>query len=192
MRILYLACAAGCFVAALPAQETAWKADAAQTHVEFTLGDVLHTVHGHFGLKRGELGFDPATGMVTGEIVVDAASGDSGNGSRDRRMHKDVLESARYPEIVFRPDRMNGRLAPQGISQVMVHGAFVIHGAGHEITTPAQVEASAGQYKVKVHFDVPYVKWGMKNPSTLFLRVSDRVEIAVDTMFRPVAETSQR
>jgi len=28
-----------------------------------------------------------------------------------------------------------------------------------------------------VHFTVPYQKWGMKNPSTLFLKVSDTVEI---------------
>jgi hypothetical protein len=26
---------------------------------------------------------------------------------------------------------------------------------------------------------MPYVKWGMKNPSTLLLRVSDQVEIDV-------------
>jgi hypothetical protein len=31
---------------------------------------------------------------------------------------------------------------------------------------------------------VPYIKWGMKNPSTFILRVSDKVEITVETAAR--------
>jgi polyisoprenoid-binding protein YceI len=59
----------------LPAQETALQFDPAQSHVEWTLGDVLHTVHGTFKLKRGAIRFDPSTGAASGELVVDAASG---------------------------------------------------------------------------------------------------------------------
>jgi len=191
-KLSYLACATLLFTTALPAQDAALVVDPSLSRVEFTLGDVLHTVHGRFTMKRGTLWFDAATGKASGEIVVDAASGESGNGARDRRMHKDVLESARYPEITFRPDRVEGRLAPQGISGALIHGVFSIHGAGHEITAPAQVDAGGGQYKVSAHFDVPYIKWGMKNPSTLFLRVSDRVEISIEMVFRPAAEASQR
>jgi hypothetical protein len=32
---------------------------------------------------------------------------------------------------------------------------------------------------VTTHFVVPYIRWGMKNPSTLFLRVGDQVNIDV-------------
>ena len=162
--------------------------DPAETKVEFTLGDVLHTVHGTFALKRGTIRFDLATGQAAGEMVVDAASGASGSAARDRRMHKDILESARYPEIVFRPTRVEGRVAPQGTSQVQVHGTFTIHGADHEIVMPAEVEAAAGEYKLFVHFEVPYVKWGMKNPSTFILRVNDKVEIGIHTVARPLRE----
>ena len=41
----------------LPAQETAWQLDAGQTKVEYTLGDVLHTVRGSFTIERGTLRF---------------------------------------------------------------------------------------------------------------------------------------
>src|SRR5579871_845568 len=158
------------------AQDSSFQLDPAQTAVKFTLGDVLHTVHGTFKLKHGALQLEP-TGKVQGEIVVDATSGDSGSGMRDRKMHKEVLESARYPEIAFRPDRIEGSVPSQGKSSVMIHGMFNIHGTDREITVPAQVETFPDHWTATVHFTIPYEKWGMKNPSTLFLKVTDSVEI---------------
>ena len=159
------------------AQQTALQLNPARTTVKFTLGDVLHTVHGTFQLKNGALEFEAATGKVSGEIVVDAKSGESGSGMRDRKMHKEVLESAQYPEISFRPDRIVGSVTLQGKSSVKVHGMFRIHGVDREIEVPAEVEMAPEHWAAAVHFTVPYAKWGMKNPSTLFLRVDDSVEI---------------
>ncbi|MGB8063286.1 MAG: YceI family protein [Candidatus Sulfotelmatobacter sp.] len=176
------------------AQDTAFQLDPAQTSVNFTLADVLHTVHGTFKLKRGALQFDPASGKLAGEIVVDAASGDSGSGMRDRKMHREVLESARYPEIAFHPDRVEGTVASQGKSSVLVHGIFRIHGTDREITVPAQVETSADHWTATVHFTIPYEKWGMKNPSNLFLKVSDSVQIdliAAGSIVRRTANSTQ-
>jgi polyisoprenoid-binding protein YceI len=94
-------------------------------------------------------------------------------------MHADILESAKYPEIVFRPDRVEGNVAPEGKSEVQFHGTFTIHGAPHEITIPATVEAAAGLYNITATFVVPYVKWGMKNPSNFILRVNQTVDIHI-------------
>jgi polyisoprenoid-binding protein YceI len=177
------------------AQDTAFQLDPAQTSVKFTVGDVLHTVRGTFHLKRGSLDFEPASGKISGEIVVDAGSGDSGSGTRDHKMNKEILESSRYPEIVFHPDRIEGAVASQGKSSVRVHGMFNIHGVDREITVPAEVEMSADHWTATVHFTVPYAKWGMKNPSTLFLRVNDFVEIdlmAAGSVVRPsIANSAQ-
>jgi polyisoprenoid-binding protein YceI len=107
-------------------------------------------------------------------------------------MNKEILETARFPEIVFKPSRVEGRVAPQGASQVQVHGVFSIHGVDHEVIMPAEVEAAAGEYKLFAHFDVPYVKWGMKNPSTFILRVNDKVEIGIHTVARPRRELTER
>ncbi len=192
IRLLTLSLVA--FATAWSAQpaETVFDIDPAQTRVEFTLGDVLHTVHGTFRLKRGHIQFDPATGRASGEMVVDATSGDSGSAGRDSRMHKNILESAKFPEIAFRPDRIEGTVAPQGKSQVKLHGTFSIHGDDHEMIALADVEANQGQYAANVTFSVPYVKWGMKNPSTLILRVKDQVDITVHAVAKaaPVAATS--
>jgi polyisoprenoid-binding protein YceI len=168
------------FVKATAAQEIVLQFDPQHTSINFALSDVLHAVHGTFDLKRGRLLFDAASGKISGEIVVDAKSGRSGNGMRDRKMHREILESEQYPEITFRPDHMEGTVAPQGKSSVKVHGIFSIHGSDHEITVPAQIEMSADHWSAMLHFSVPYVQWGMKNPSTLFLRVSESVDIDVN------------
>jgi len=166
------------------AQPVALHLDTAHSTVEYTLGAILHSVHGTFQLKRGALTFDPATGKASGELVADAASGSSGNSGRDRKMHESVLESDRYPEIVFRPDRVEGKVNPAGHSQVQVHGVFVLHGSEHELMVPVSVDAANGGYTAAATFTIPYIQWGMKNPSTLFLRVSDKVEVTVHAVAR--------
>jgi len=151
----------------------------AKTTVNFTLDADFHTVHGAFNLKHGQVRYNPASGSARGEIVVDATSGRSGNNARDSRMHREILESARYPEIAFRPDRVEGKVEPTGSSSVQVHGTFQVHGASHEVTIPAQVELAADHWTATLHFEIPYVKWGIKNPSNFFLHVSQSVAIDV-------------
>jgi polyisoprenoid-binding protein YceI len=187
MRLCAPLCMSAILLAAgesVPSQPRSLVIDPAQTKVEFTLGSLLHTVHGDFHLKNGTLNFDPQSGKARGELVVDAASGESGSPARDKRMHASILESVKYPEISFRPDRVDGKVSPEGRSQVQLHGIFAIHGVEHEILFPITVDAAAGQYSVIGVFEVPYVKWGMKNPSTLMLRVSDKVEISIQTVAR--------
>jgi len=165
--------------AAASAQQSTLTLDPAKTTVNITLGDVLHTVHGTFRLKRGTLQLDPLAGKLTGEIVVDAKSGDTGSKMRDGKMHREVLESEQYPEITFRPDRLEGTVSPKGKSAVKVHGIFTIHGVDREIEVPAAADLAEDHWTATLHFTIPYVKWGMKNPSALFLRVDDSVQIDI-------------
>jgi len=160
-------------------QELTLQFSPSTTTIKFTLGDILHTVRGSFSLKSGEVRYDPGGAAVSGSLVADATSGQSGNHIRDRRMHREILESARYPEIAFRPDRVEGKVANTGTSTVQVHGIFSIHGTDHELTTPVRVQMFADHWIADTHFTVPYVKWGIKNPSTFLLRVSESVEIDV-------------
>jgi len=160
-----------------PAQELLLQLDPARSGADIVLVGNLHTVDGSFSLERGTVHFDPATGKASGEIVFDATSGKTGNGSRDNKMHKDVIESQRYPEIVFHPDRADGTFSTSGDSTLKVHGMFAIHGAEHEVTFPVQVSLAVTAWTAKASFQVPYVKWGMKNPSVLFFRVGDSVQV---------------
>jgi polyisoprenoid-binding protein YceI len=182
-RCVFLMVTAFCFFGPAPAQagpqELELNFAPARTEVNFTLGATLHTVHGSFQLKRGAVHFDPGTNKLSGEILVDATSGHTGNDGRDHKMHQDVLQSAPYPDIIFRPDRLEGKVTAAGTSDVQVHGTFIIHGSEHEITIPVRVEMAPGHWTASGHFTVPYVQWGMKNPSTFVLRVEQSVDLEI-------------
>jgi polyisoprenoid-binding protein YceI len=146
-----------------------------------TLGASLHTVHGEFKVKNCEIHFDPSSAVISGDVVFDATTGQTGNSSRDRKMHKDVLESERYSEIKFRPDRVEGPVKTATTSTVQVHGMFTVHGAEQEITVPVEVKLNGDRWTASTRFSVPYVKWGMKNPSNIFLHVRDTVDVEFKT-----------
>jgi polyisoprenoid-binding protein YceI len=154
--------------------------DAARSVVRWTLGSTLHTVHGTFAMKRGEVHVDPATGSTSGEFVADATSGKSDNDGRDRKMHKEILESAKYNDVVFRPTKIEGPVALQGSSNVQVRGIFVLHGSEHEITVPVQAELTGTQWKGSAKFSIPYVQWGLKSPNTFLLKADPAVEIELE------------
>jgi polyisoprenoid-binding protein YceI len=168
-----------CAAVTAQSQELRLQFDPSKTTIAFTLGDILHTIHGSFQLKSGDVQYKITAKSVSGNLIVDATSGQSGNRSRDRKMHKEILESARFPEINFRPDRVEGNVGPLGTSTIQVYGMFSIHGSDHELTMPVRVEVFPDHWTADTHFTVPYVKWGIKNPSTFVLRVSESVEIDV-------------
>jgi polyisoprenoid-binding protein YceI len=176
---LFAALAAHVLIPPVYAQESVVGLDAAQTKIDFTLSDVLHTVHGVFKLKSGMIRYDPSTGKASGAIIVDATSGYSGNGSRDGEMHREILESGKFMEIMFTPNQVKGTLSPQGSSRMEVSGQFQMHGQDHELTLPIDVQADGKQLQLTARFIVPYVQWGLKNPSTFILRVSDKVTIDI-------------
>jgi len=167
------------------AQETIVNFDPAHTQISMTLDATMHTVHGTFKLKGGEIRFDPQTGKAQGEFVIDATSGDTDNSSRDKKMHEEVLESAKYPEITFLPDQVKGTIPASGTAQMPLSGTIRIHGQEHPLAFEAGVDAPSGnQIHVKAEFSIPYQKWGMKNPSNFLLRVGDTVEIEIDAVAR--------
>src|SRR5579885_226755 len=184
--------AAAAFTAAALGQSLApaetFMLDPARTQIRFALPAFLHTVHGTFKLSSGFVRFDPATGTAGGSIVVDSASGASGNEDRDRDMRIKVLESDRFPQITFTPTRIVGRIPSTGRSEVQVQGVFSLHGAGHELAVNAAVTVAGDEMTADAHFVVPYVDWGLKNPSTRLLRVGVKVTVDVHAAGRLASE----
>ena len=94
-------------------------------------------------------------------------------------MHREILESAKFPEIIFTSKQISGTVAAEGSSKVEVSGRFRLHGQDHDVTLPIDVKADGQNLRITTHIDIPYVQWGLKNPSNFFLRVSDKVAIDI-------------
>src|ERR1700676_335705 len=162
-----------------PAGTVEIEINPAKSTVRFTLGALLHTVHGSFKVKGGAVRFDPASGLASGQIAVDVKTGETGDGARDRQMHESVLESSRFPDAVFSPDHLQGRLAMKGDSQLEVHGTLRLHGGEHEMTIPVKVIVQDHLITATAKFVIPYVAWGLKDPSNLILRIDQTVKVEV-------------
>jgi polyisoprenoid-binding protein YceI len=153
--------------------------DPATTEIHWTLTDPLHTVHGTFALKGGLITIDPVTGTAQGEVVVDVASGQSGSHARDSHMQKDVLESAKFPEAIFHPEKVIGTMRPGMSQNVTVKGTFTIHGNDHPLDLTMGIQITGTNVVATTHFVVPYVAWGMKDPSNFVLHVQKQVDMDV-------------
>lgn len=153
--------------------------DPTRSNVQFTLAATLHTVHGTFNVKGGTVRLDAVSGKASGQVVVDVKSGNTGVEARDRQMHNRVLESDRFSEAVFSPDRVSGLESLEGEHQVVVHGVLRLHGQDHEVTVHASVTMEDGRLTATARVVVPYVGWGMNDPSTFVLRVSDKVNLEI-------------
>lgn len=182
-RLTCLAALAGVALLALPAAAAAEPfrlvLDPAATEVSFTLGARLHTVRGRFALAAGELRFDPDSGAASGEIRVDARSGDTGIGRRDRVMHEEVLDSARHPLLVLRPERIEVARREADALSGRLFGRFEVRGGSHPIALDFKGTRTGERARVSARFDVPWVAWGLPDPSNAILRVDDVLAVEV-------------
>ena len=159
------------------AQEQTCSINPQASQVAFTLGDVLHSVHGTFHIQSGSIHFDREARSIGGSIVVATGSGDSGNQTRDRKMKKEILDVPQFAVASFTPHSFQGAIAPSGNSTIQVSGSFLLHGAPHELMAAVSLDLEGGRCTAKSHFVVPYVQWGLKDPSTFLLHVAKEVDI---------------
>jgi polyisoprenoid-binding protein YceI len=176
--VAVLAILAAVTAPAAPA-ERAVVVDPATSTIAFTLDSTFHEVHGTMPMAGGTIRFDPATGAASGAIRADARGARTGNGKRDKTMHAEVLESERYPTIEFRVTRVEGKLVDPGHSDLRLVGVLNLHGADHPMTLDAAVESTGGKVRGDLRFTIPYVEWGMRDPSFLVVRAAKTVDVTL-------------
>jgi polyisoprenoid-binding protein YceI len=162
--------------------------DPAATEISVTLGARLHTVRGRFALASGEVTFDPDTGAASGAIRVEAHSGDTGIDRRDRVMHEEVLDSASHPLLVLWPERVEVSRRGADALAGTLFGRFEVRGASHPIAVPFEGARRGERAHITAQFDVPWVAWGLPDPSNALLSVEKTLAVSVSARGTLAAE----
>jgi len=168
---------AAILVPAALAQHQTFAVNPDTSEVQMTLNTTHEVVHGTFHIQSGSIEFDRSAPKMSGSVVVLAGSGKTGNGSRDKKMSKDILEVGQHATVSFEPKTYTGAIAPSGDSTIQVTGIFTLLGTPQEITVPMLVHLEGTTATVKAHFAVPYIQWGLKDPSFMFWKADKDVAI---------------
>lgn len=147
------------------------------SEVRMKLNTTHEVVNGTFHVQSGSIDFDRTHPSISGIVVVAAGSGKTGNGSRDKRMNKEILKVDQFTTVSFAPKTYSGTIAASGDSTIQVSGVFTLLGTAHDLTIPMQVHIDGSKATVKAQFVVPYVRWGAKNPSFLIWKAENDVAI---------------
>jgi polyisoprenoid-binding protein YceI len=159
------------------AQHQTFTVNPDSSQVAFSLGGNGHHVEGTFHVQSGSIDFDRNAQTISGSVVVAAGSGNSGEPSRDKKMNSEVLDVAHYSEVTFAPTSYQGTIAASGDSTIQLTGTFTLLGTPHDLTVPMQIHIDGRNLTAKTHFTVPYVQWGLKDPSVFILKVAKEVDI---------------
>jgi YceI-like protein len=165
------------FAQAALAQHQTFLVNPDASEVKMTLNTTHEVVTGNFHIQSGSVEFDDGIPKMSGLIVVAAGSGKTGNDSRDKKMNKEILKVEKYATVSFEPKTYAGAIAPSGDSAIQVTGIFTLLGTPHEITVPMMVNMIGANATAKAHFVVPYVQWGLQNPSFLIWKAENDVAI---------------
>ena len=147
------------------------------SEVKIALKTTHELVNGTFHVQSGSIEFDRNTPKMSGSVVVLAGSGKTGNDSRDKKMNKDILKVEQHATVSFEPRTHTGAIASSSDSTIQVTGIFTLLSTPHEITIPMLLHLEGASASAKAHFVVPYVDWGLKNPSFLIWKADNDVTI---------------
>jgi YceI-like domain len=159
------------------AQHQTFAVNPDASEVKMKLNTTHEVVNGNFHVQSGSVEFDRSATRISGTIVVAAGSGKTGNDSRDKKMNKDILKVDQYTTVSFSPKTYTGTILASGDSTIQVSGVFTLLGTPHDLTVPMQIHIGGSKATAKAQFVVPYVQWGLKNPSFLIWKAENDVAI---------------
>lgn len=167
-----------------------FEIDRSASEVRFTSKAPFETVIGKTGDVSGEINLSGENlRSVSGTITVKAVTIKTGNRLRDKNMREDYLETDRYPEIVFRIERMvsgPASLSKGEESTYTLEGIFEIHGVKKKIIVPATVSSGTdGGMEVKSEFVIGLSDFQIKRPSFLIMRLAEEVKVSVKLTLVP-------
>jgi polyisoprenoid-binding protein YceI len=159
------------------AQHQTFAVNPDASKIRMTLNTTHEVVNGTFHIQSGSIEFDRSNPKMSGSVTVLSGSGKTGNESRDKKMNKDILKVDQYATVSFAPKTYTGTIAPSGDSTIQLSGVFTLLGNPHDLTIPIQIHMEGSKATARAQFVVPYVQWGLKNPSFMFWKAENDVAI---------------
>jgi hypothetical protein len=178
MKSLAVVALALIFAPAALAQHQTFAVNPDASEVKMKLNTTHEVVNGTFHIQSGSINFDRTASHISGIVIVAAGSGKTGNDSRDKKMNKDILKVAQFATVSFAPKAYNGTIAASGDSTIQVSGVFTLLGTAHDLSIPMQIHLDGSKATAKGQFNVPYVQWGLKNPSFMIWKADN--DVAMD------------
>jgi len=177
MKSFTVAALALIFAPAALAQHQAFAVNPDASEVKMKLNTTHEVVNGTFHVQSGSIEFDRSAMKISGIVIVASGSGKTGNDSRDKKMKREILKVDQYTTVSFAPRTYSGTITVSGESTIQVTGVFTLLGTPHDLTIPIQIHIDGTKATAKAQFVVPYVQWGLKNPSFLIWKAENDVAI---------------
>jgi polyisoprenoid-binding protein YceI len=102
-----------------------------------------------------------------------------------------VLESAKYPTITFRPTHIDGKFDLGVPGPIVVDGVMNLHGQDHPMQMTVDLHPRDAAIASHTHFTIPFVAWGLKDPSIMMFRTDKQVSIDIDALAIHSADTAR-
>lgn len=161
-----------------------YRIDPSTARVRFELPATLHTVHGRSDevagtvvLRAGEDGYE-----LEGSVRIPAASLDTGNARRDRKMRSESLLAAVHPDILFEPRRLRAaRTEPSvpGRASFLLEGELSVRGVSRPVAVRVEVSDDGGRLLVDGETELAWADFGVPDPSFLLVRIARRLTVRI-------------
>ena len=187
MRALHLGGLLLALSATLAAEEPAafhYLIEARDSVLAWDLPATLHTVHGKAPELSGTVDAVPGADgewSIQARVAVQAAAMVTGNEKRDRNMREKVLETDRFPEIVFEARRVRADLSRLKIGEhftAEVSGDLTVHGKALPVQFPVDVFVFADHVILQGTFPLPWKPYGLNDPSFGIVTVKDTLRVS--------------
>jgi polyisoprenoid-binding protein YceI len=119
--------------------------------------------------------------------VTDKVS-DSDRQKIETTMRNDVLETARYPDIVFQSTGASATRLEEGKYQAKITGNLTLHGTTHTVTVNARLDFGTDEFHAVGEFPIRQSQFGIKPVSVAggTIKVKDEVKLSFDIVGRRV------
>ena len=123
-------------------------------------------------------------------VVVAAGAMTTGNSSRDKKMRETVLETARFPEIVFESNQVKADLARLRKGEhftVEVIGDLSVHGKAVSVQLPVDVYVFEDHVVAQGVFPLLWKQYGLADPSFGIITVKEPMKVLFRLEAAPVS-----